>query len=298
MRFQRVGWLPRLIVLPRAVPRRVNLFLIGVNKAGTSWLYALLNRHPDIFMAEAKELYYFGSDSAAIEGVNTMADYHRHFPFEEEYRYYGDATVMYYRDPQVAEQIRAYNPEARAIAIVRDPIERLLSQFRYHKQIGVLPESTSLEDALSQPNTRLLRDSHYEATLPAFAERFGGPLKMVRLETGRADPAAMWADMLSFLDLPSVLLPADATAAANPTGSAAFRRLYRATIPPIRKHLPGLYRWMLQNRAVHGAKQALLRLLGTATGDRLSADLQRRLNDEFAPTYAFLEREGLGRVAN
>ena len=33
---------------------RVNLFLIGVNKAGTSWLYYLLAQHPDVFMAAEK----------------------------------------------------------------------------------------------------------------------------------------------------------------------------------------------------------------------------------------------------
>jgi hypothetical protein len=274
-------------------PPVVNLFLIGVNKAGTSWLYSLLDRHPDVFMAEAKELYYFGSDSAAIAGIDTEAAYHQHFPFGSGHRYYGDATVMYYRDRDVAEQIHAYNPAARVLAIVRDPIDRLLSQFRYHKQIGVLPESASLAEALARSETRLLRDSRYEKTLPAFEERFGQRFTVVRLEKGRADPEALWGEVLAFLDLPPRPLPEDATAAANPTGSAAFRRLYRATVPPIRNHTPGFYRWMLQNAAVHWAKQALLRVLGTAAKDDLDAAMRARLEEEFAPTYAYLEQKGL-----
>lgn len=277
----------------RAVPNRVNLFLIGVNKAGTSWLYALLNKHPAIFMAEAKELYYFWSGSAAIAGIDTEAAYHRHFPFESDHRYYGDATVMYYRDPVVADRIRAYNPEARALAIVRDPIQRLLSQFRYHKQIGVLPESATLAEALAKPGTRLLRDSHYEETLPPFAERFGDRFTLVRLASGKADPEALWTQLQDALDLPAVPLPDDATAPANPTGSPAFRMLYRNIVPPVRKHAPGLYRWMLQSAAIHRTKQMLLRMLGTADKNALSPAMQGRLEEEFAPTYAYLAREGL-----
>lgn len=172
---------------------RVNLFLIGVNKAGTSWLYYVLAQHPDVFMAAEKELYFFGDEGVAGERTATQADYHAHFPFDEHYRYFGDATVMYYRHPSTADEIYAYNPKAQVLAIVRDPIQRLLSQFQYHKQLGLLDEATSLEDALDGRDPRLLRDSHYEETLPAYAERFGDDqFTVVSLEAGRQAPNAFW----------------------------------------------------------------------------------------------------------
>lgn len=274
---------------------RINLFLIGVNKAGTSWLYYLLDRHPEVFMADAKELYFFGDEGPEDEGPNSLDDYHRHFPFGDEYRYVGDATVMYYRSPKIADEIQAYNPDAKLLAIVRDPIQRLLSQFQYHKQLGILDEETSLEQALDGRDPQLLRDSHYEETLPAYAERFGPEqFNIVSLEAGKENPDAFWNELLRFLSLRNAPRPTDEDRPENPTGSAAFRAVYRATIQPLRRYLPGVYRWLLGSPVARQAKLALLRLLGTAGAktEVLSPEMETRLHEEFAPTYAYLRDLG------
>ena len=274
---------------------RVNLFLIGVNKAGTSWLYALLNQHPAVFMAEEKELYYFGDTGRDAEAPRTPEAYHRHFPFDEDYQYFGDATVMYYRHPETADAIQAYNPDAKLLAIVRDPIERLLSQFQYHKQLGILDESTSLGEALDGRDPELLRDSHYEETLPAYAERFGPEqFTIVSLEAGKSSPDAFWNDLLHFLSLPEAPRPTGHSRPKNPTGSAAFRAVYRHTVRPLRRLWPGAYRRLLGHPAARAAKRSLLALLGTAgsKGKVLSQDLQEDLREEFAPTYAYLRELG------
>lgn len=269
---------------------RVNLFVIGINKAGTSWLYHLLAHHPDIYMSDVKELYFFGSDR---EGPASLDAYHAHFPFDHPYSYFGEATVTYYQEAQVADEIQAYNPDARLLAIVRDPIERLRSQFRYHKQLGFIDEDVSLSDGLSHVPAPLYRDSHYEQTLPAFTDRFGeDQFRVVSLEAGKRDPEAFWTDLLSFLNLPHTPLPRPSPQPENPTGSPAFRRVYRAVMQPIKTYLPGTYQWMLQSRAVRQAKLALLRLLGSADPNSLSPAVRDALRDEFAPTYAYLRRLG------
>lgn len=273
---------------------RVNLFLIGVNKAGTSWLYYLLDHHPEVFMAAAKELYFFG-DTGRDHEKPDFEEYHGHFPFDESYRYYGDATVMYYRDPETADAIQAYNPDAKLLAIVRDPIQRLLSQFQYRKQLGLLDETTTLAQALDGRDPRLFRDSHYEETLPAYTERFGPEqFKIVSLEAGREAPEAFWTDLLQFLSLPDAPRPDDESRPENPTGSAAFRAVYRATVRPLRDRLPSVYRRLLRSSAARWAKRVLLRLLGTAGAktEVLSADMEARLREEFAPTYAYLKHLG------
>jgi hypothetical protein len=271
--------------------KRVNLFIVGVNKAGTSWLYYFLGRHPDVFMSEVKELYYFGDERP---GPPDLDAYHSHFPFDASYRYFGEATPMYYRDAGVAEAIRAYNPDAKILAIVRDPIERLLSQYRYHKQLGLLDEDTTLEEALDGRDEMLLEDSHYETRLPAFAERFGDDqFKIVSLEEGRDAPETVWNDLLAYLDLPSVPCPSPDAKPENPTGSASFRWVYRLTARPIKTHAPGLYQWMLQSTLVRQVKLALIRLLGTADPTSISDEHRARLRDEFAPTYDYLRNVGL-----
>lgn len=274
---------------------RVNLFLIGVNKAGTSWLYSLLDGHPEVFMAEEKELYFFGETGRDEEAPRNLDEYHRHFPLADDYEYFGDATVMYYRHPNTADEIRTYNPDAKAIAIVRDPIERLLSQFQYHKQLGLLDEATSLSEALDGRDPKLLRDSHYEETLPAYTDRFrDNQFKIVSLEAGKNAPDLFWENLLDFLSLPPVPRQTDEARPKNPTGSPAFRAVYRATVRPLRRYVPGAYRWLLGHPAARAAKRTLLRLLGTAEAktDLLSPELESRLRDEFAPTYAYLKQLG------
>lgn len=273
---------------------RVNLFVIGVNKAGTSWLYYLLDHHPDVFMANAKELYYFGDEGPEEERPETLEEYHRHFPFEEEYRYFGDATVMYYKSPATADEIQAYNPDATLLAIVRDPIQRLLSQFQYNKQLGLIDEATSLSEALPD-REYLVRTSHYEETLPAYTERFGAEqFKIVSLEAGREDPDAFWTGLLNFLDLPNAARPKTEDRPENPTGSPAFRAVYRSTVRPLRRYFPQAYRWLLGSTVARQAKLGLLRLLGRAGAktEALSPEMEARLQEEFAPTYTYLKELG------
>jgi hypothetical protein len=269
---------------------RLNLFLIGVNKAGTSWLYYFLGQHPDVFMSEVKELYFFSDER---DGPPDLDAYHAHFPFDEPYRYYGEATPMYYRHADVADAIHQYNPDAKVLAIVRDPIQRLLSQYRYHKQLGILDEDTTLDEALDGRDDKLVRDSHYEERLPAFAQRFGpDQFKLVSLEAGRDAPEQTWDELLTFLDLPPVPCPDPDSKPENPTGSAAFRHVYRLTARPIKTHAPNLYQWMLQSPLVRWVKLALIWLLGTAESTPLSDAQATRLKREFAPTYAYLQKQG------
>ncbi|MEF8796033.1 MAG: deacetylase, partial [Salinivenus sp.] len=130
------------------------------------------------------------------------------------------------------------------------------------------------------------------------ADRFGSDqFKVVSLEAGRDDPEALWTELLSFLDLPPAPCPPPAAKPENPTGSPAFRRVYRAAVQPVKTHLPALYEWMLQSTAVRRAKLTLLSLLGTAEKDRVPAAVRARLNDEFAPTYAYLRDLGFDHYA-
>jgi len=266
----------------------VNLFVIGVRKAGTSWLYYLLDQHPEIFMSRVKELYFFGAHYP--EGVD---EYHRHFPFEQDYTYFGEATVSYFRRADVAREIEAYSPDAKVLAIVRDPVERLLSQFWYHKQLGYQPEAATVRDVLTDSPSKLVDDSHYERTLPAYRAIFGDDqFRIVSLEEATANPAACWEGLQRFLELDPVLLADPAEQPQNPTGSAAFRRLYRGVVRPMKDRYPGLYERLLASPLVHRTKQVLLRLLGTAEKRQPPAAVLAELRREFAPTYAYLDRLG------
>ena len=267
---------------------RVNLFVIGVNKAGTSWLYALLDRHPEIFMCAEKELYYFGECYP-----DDLEAYHAHFPFDQPYRYFGEATPFYCHEAAVARQIHHYAPEAKVMAIVRDPVKRLHSQFYYHKQLGFIDEEAGPEALLGPEAAPLRENSRYEQMLPPFAHVFGPEqFKVVSLETASADVPAFWQELQSFLDLRPVPLPASGGRPSNATGSQAFRAVYRYAIRPIKRHAPALYRTLLRSSLMGTAKRALLRLLGTADKQALPPAVEASLHEAFQPTYQYLS--GLG----
>ena len=275
--------------MANASPDHVNLFVIGVNKAGTSWLYTLLQKHPDVFMSAQKELFYFGERYP--EGRD---EYHAHFPFDQSYRYFGEATPFYCHDATVARELHNYAPDAKVLAIVRDPVERLYSQFYYHKQLGHVGEDAG-PDALLGPEAAKFRwNSHYEELLPPFAEAFGPEqFKLVSLEAASADLDAFWTELQRFLDVRAVPTPTRGERSNNATGSPAFRAVYRWLVHPMKRHLPALYRALLGHPVARATKGALLRLLGTADKQALPDAVAAELRAEFRPTYRYLAEQGI-----
>lgn len=267
---------------------RVNLFLIGVNKAGSSWLYYLLDSHPAVFMSAVKELYFFDSDYP-----ENLERYLRHFDFESEYQYWGEATPTYYRQKSTAENIYDYNPNAKVLFIVRDPIQRLYSQFYFHKQLDLIPEEMSLEDALDN-DPHLIADSHYESTIPVYENLFGGAQCMiVSLEEAKQHEERVWAEIQSFLHLPKAPFPEERGQSENATGSRLFRAIYRVTIRPVKVFIPGVYKWLLQRSFMRWTKTGLLQIFGTAQKEPISPEIRESLEKEFAPTYQFLQENDL-----
>lgn len=114
---------------PERLPERLgfSFCISGTQKSGTSSLSALLDTHPHVLRAPRKEMHFF-DDEGRDWATEDFADYavtrrgRRH-------RIVGDATPLYLWWPQALERIHRYSPEMRHIAIFRDPIERLFSQW-------------------------------------------------------------------------------------------------------------------------------------------------------------------------
>ena len=219
-----------------------------------------------------------------------MNEYHSHFNFNDKFLYYGEATPTYYRNSEIAVQINEYNPKAKLIIIVRDPIERFLSQFYFQKQIGKISENTTLEEFLKEDTRFLLSDSHYEKTIPAFSRIFSSDkLFLSSLEAVKNNPEEFWSELIEFLGVEPVPLPLPRDRSENPTGSRWFRSIYRATIEPIKRRNNALYQTMLKSRALRWTKLTLLKLTGLAQKEELSQELMSRLVEEFDPTYKYLK---------
>jgi hypothetical protein len=121
----------------------VNLFVLGAQKAGTSWLWDALNAKPAIQGARVKECHFFDQD-APFDGNQVAYDgYHALFdsaPPDEASQYYLDATPSYLFEPDVPARIAAYNPDAKLIACLRNPTTRAYSHWIMNVLRGIETE--------------------------------------------------------------------------------------------------------------------------------------------------------------
>lgn len=120
---------------------RPNLFLIGSMKSGTTYLSDLLGTHPAIFMSAPKEPCHF-VDGKMLRHVwpymwkrgywRGIEQYLSLFAAAGEKPVVGEASTIYTYAPLisgVAQRILAFNPQARFIYIMRDPVDRAISHY-------------------------------------------------------------------------------------------------------------------------------------------------------------------------
>jgi hypothetical protein len=109
-----------------------DFFIVGHPKSGTTALYEMLRRHPDVYMPDLKETRFFarelhpGLDESSMH-PDTLEEYLALFePASAEQRA-GEASPSYLRSSMAAGRIAELEPAARIIAIFREPASFLHS---------------------------------------------------------------------------------------------------------------------------------------------------------------------------
>lgn len=118
--------------------KKVEIFIIGGQKCGTTALHSFLSQHPNIKPGAHKEIDFFNYDKLYNKGLNY---YHSIFELNFYERYLKnlkliDASPSYLTDqlPEItAERIYNYNHNAKIIVIVRNPLERAFSAYMMYK---------------------------------------------------------------------------------------------------------------------------------------------------------------------
>ncbi|MDD5035342.1 MAG: sulfotransferase [Methylococcaceae bacterium] len=108
-----------------------NLFIIGAPKCGTTALSEYLRSHPSIFMSDPKEPEYFSTDlELRFRERPTLEDYLGYYfnGAGPQYPVIGEASVWYLFSRVAVRDILAFNPRAKFIAMVRNPIDMARSQ--------------------------------------------------------------------------------------------------------------------------------------------------------------------------
>ncbi|MEM8501872.1 MAG: sulfotransferase [Cyanobacteria bacterium P01_D01_bin.1] len=140
-----------------------NFLIIGAAKAGTTSLCHYLTQHPEIYISEEKEPRFFSPEFYTKDTNGLLRNNARKEAFSlEEYqnlfesvtieRAIGEATTEYLYYPKTPQRIRDRIPNARLIAILRNPVERAFSAYCYQLRDGC--ETVSFEEAIVQSPIR------------------------------------------------------------------------------------------------------------------------------------------------
>jgi len=112
-----------------------NLFIVGAPKCGTTALSEYLREHPNVFMCEPKEPFYFATDFPRYESIiaKTEEEYLALFEGVTESEYVvGEASVIYLYSKEAIQNIMNFSSNAKIIVMLRNPVELVYSM---HSQL-------------------------------------------------------------------------------------------------------------------------------------------------------------------
>ena len=226
---------------------------IGVQKGGTTTLHALLKDHPGVALPSDKELHYFSLHHCLGE-----AWYGGQFATAAPDRRWGEITPYYFFHPLAAQRIHDCIPDARLIVLLRDPVERALSQLFHSKRLGLEP--LELQEALAVEAKRLaeaepvvvgggrhrshqehsyVARSRYERQLVPYEALFPSEqILLLRSEDLFEQPERVWTQVQNFLEIQRVPLPPMPRANAGRGESNAVPPSLRQSL---RRQLKGTY---------------------------------------------------------
>jgi Sulfotransferase domain len=307
----------------RAAQARVpDFFVIGHEKCGTTALYRILKSHPQIFLPEFKEPRFFSNDQGPfgkadgpVSPTKTLEGYLGLFEPARADQLAGDASPQYIRSPTAAQDIAAMQPDARIIAILREPVSFIRS---YHLQCvrsnietqRDLKKAIALEGARRQGRKiprdcaaplRLLYCDHvrYLEQLQRFRDVFAAEQMLVLIyDDLRRDNEATARSVLRFLGVdasapleisskqPQVRKAVRSTGMNNftraitrarrrPDSSNAFMRTVNSLLP---RSLDPLWR-----RLIYAAPAAL--------DERFADELRRRFKHEVVGLSEYMGRD-------
>jgi hypothetical protein len=196
---------------------RPNLFLIGSMKSGTTYLSGLLAAHPSVFMSSPKEPCRFVDPKVLRRQwpwpweqgfCRSEARYLALFAAAGDARVIAEASTVYSQAPlyaQVPERILEFNPRARFIYIMRDPVERTISHY-WHRVRGWGERRGMLEAIREHSHYREV--SHYARQLQLYLRHVAGErIYTLTYEELLADPALQLSRLYAWLGIDPAFRP-------------------------------------------------------------------------------------------
>jgi len=271
------------------VSGKQRVFIVGVQKAGTTTLHDLLARHPDIAAAYPKEPGFFfkhgdetgvrrlPSEVIALRSMPCarLEEYEACFAHDPVASMRLDSTTGYFGSEHARRQIKHAHPDARIIICLREPVSRAYSAYNWARKKQVEPLQ-SFENALEAEGRRreegywfwfdYTGTSLYADRVAAWRDAFEH-VKIVLFDDLKADLIAVRTDILTWLGLdPDAAGVEGADAHSNPSGvdRSGFTRWLRRLVTP--------------GHEQSALKRRLRDLIGSQAAARIKAMVETRLD--------------------
>jgi len=140
-----------------AMTQKPNFFILGAAKSGTTALYYLLGKLPQVHLSTPKEPYYF------VDEYERGPEYHWQTYYADGWRgqpLVGEAQTAHLFLPYVPQRIHQTVPDARLIVILRNPVDRAFSHWWMRRGNG--RETLSFEESLRENQARIVAGSTIE----------------------------------------------------------------------------------------------------------------------------------------
>ena len=204
-----------------------NFLIIGAAKTGTTSIYRYLKQHPQIYMSPAKEPRFFAFEGETFsfsgpgdekETAKTdLESYRTLFDGVEKETAIGEASTLYLWSQKATERIQHYIPNAKLIAVLRDPVERAYSNYLHLVNQNREP-LTDFAVAIAQEEERIKKNwwpfwyykqqGFYYIQLQRYYAKFAqSQIKVYLYEDLKNDSLKMLQDIFQFLEVDDRFTP-------------------------------------------------------------------------------------------
>lgn len=132
--------------------KKLDFIIVGAQKCATTTIHKYLEEHPNVDLPLDKEAPFFSaadySEESAEKGFEDFLASNYLDTGASTNNIWGKASPQYMSSPLIPARIKAANPDAKIIAVLRNPVKRAFSHYRMAVRRGT--ESRSFERAVTE----------------------------------------------------------------------------------------------------------------------------------------------------
>jgi hypothetical protein len=265
-------------VLQRSRQRLPDFVGIGTIKSGTTWLWACLREHPDIFMPAMKELEFFDSRyDLGLEWYQSCFN-------AAGGRLCGEISPQYMHNSAAFDRMRFLAGRCKLIVAFRNPIDRAFSHFLMDaREWSGVSDEEKLErfrQLVEEGGSKYVEFGFYARQLRPYVEAFGlSNIHVVLFDDIRERPGEVMQGLLTFLGVDDSFVSSQLGTPVNAAKRYRSPRLFR------------LMRRLVRLLEAVGVGRFVLFLKRTAVRDRIIAMFE--VDQAYSPLPASLRRRML-----